>query len=180
MDGANLDHVFSLNIVPRVKAICRIGQPFLRADANFLRIAAKIGSRGGKLNAGPPVAEPHLEQLAIWVRQLAEELAKQGHPVGQLLTRAGISERALQAKDARIPFTKNAAFFELAAEATDNSRASRAHSKHSSASFRYSAAVAIASSPARVTKEGARGAPSFCQLSGQGFGGWGKPLSSHD
>ena len=121
MDGANLDHVFSLNIVPRVKAICRIGQPFLRADANFLRIAAKIGSRGGKLNAGPPVAEPHLEQLAIWVRQLAEELAKQGHPVGQLLTRAGISERALQAKDARIPFTKNAAFFELAAEATDDS-----------------------------------------------------------
>ena len=39
----------------------------------------------------------------------------------QLLTRAGISERALQAKDARIPFTKNAAFFELAAEATDDS-----------------------------------------------------------
>jgi AraC-like DNA-binding protein len=67
------------------------------------------------------VAEPHLEELAIWVRQLAEELAKQGHPVRQLLTRAGISERALGGKDARMPFTKNAAFFELAAEATENS-----------------------------------------------------------
>ena len=31
------------------------------------------------------------------------------------------SKRALQGKDARVPFTKNAAFFELAAEATDNS-----------------------------------------------------------
>jgi AraC-like DNA-binding protein len=67
------------------------------------------------------VAEPHLEELAIWVRQLAEELAKQGYPVRQLLTQAGISERALQGKDARIPFTKNAAFFEFAAEATENS-----------------------------------------------------------
>ena len=67
------------------------------------------------------MAERHLEELAIWVRQLADELAKQGYPVGQLLTQAGISERALQGKDARIPFTKNAAFFELAAEATDNS-----------------------------------------------------------
>jgi AraC-like DNA-binding protein len=67
------------------------------------------------------VAEPHLEELAIWVRQLAEELAKQGYPVRQLLMQAGISERALQGKDARTPFTKNAAFFELAAEATDNS-----------------------------------------------------------
>lgn len=73
------------------------------------------------MNAGPRVAEPHLEELAIWVRQLADELAKQGYPVGQLRTQAGISERALQGKDARIPFTKNAAFFELAAEATDNS-----------------------------------------------------------
>ena len=66
------------------------------------------------------MAEAHLEELAIWVRQLAQELAKQGYPVRQLLTQAGISERALQGKDARIPFTKNAAFFELAAEATDN------------------------------------------------------------
>jgi len=66
------------------------------------------------------VAEAHLEELAIWVRQLAQELAKQGYPVRQLLTQAGISERALHGKDARIPFTKNAAFFELAAEATDN------------------------------------------------------------
>ena len=67
------------------------------------------------------MAERHLEELAIWVRQLADALAKQGYPVGQLLTQAGISERALQGKDARLPFTKNAAFFELAAEATDNS-----------------------------------------------------------
>ena len=73
------------------------------------------------MNAGPPVAEPHLEELAVWVRQLAEELAKQGYPVTQLLTQAGLSERALQGKDARVAFTKNAAFFELAAEATDNS-----------------------------------------------------------
>jgi AraC-like DNA-binding protein len=98
------------------------GQPFLRADANFLRIAAKIGSRGSRVERrSTPVAEPHLEELAIWVRQLAEELAKQGYPVRQLLTQAGISERVLQGKDARIPFTKNASFFELAAEATNNS-----------------------------------------------------------
>src|SRR6516164_11142478 len=117
MQGKNFDHVYSVSfIVPPLHIAS--GQPFLGADANFLRIVAKIGNRGCR--GGPRVAEAHLEELAIWVRQLAQELAKQGYPVRQLLTQAGISERALQGKDARIPFTKNAAFFELAAEATDN------------------------------------------------------------
>jgi len=67
------------------------------------------------------VAEPPLKELAVWARQLAEELAKQGYPVKQLLTQAGLAERDLQGKDARISFTKNAAFFEIAAEVTENS-----------------------------------------------------------
>ena len=67
------------------------------------------------------MTEPHLEELAIWARQLAEGLAQQGYPVKQLLTQAGLSERDLQGKDARISFAKSAAFFELAAETTENS-----------------------------------------------------------
>ena len=67
------------------------------------------------------MAEPHLEELAIWTRQLAEGLAQQGYPVKQLLTQVGLSERDLQGKDARTSFAKNAAFFELAAETTENS-----------------------------------------------------------
>ena len=66
------------------------------------------------------MAEPHLEELAIWTRQLAEGLAQQGYPVKQLLTQVGLSERDLQGKDARTSFAKNAAFFELAAETTEN------------------------------------------------------------
>ena len=67
------------------------------------------------------MAEPDLKETAIWARQLAEELAKQGCPVRQLLAQAGLAERDLQEKDARTSFLKNAAFFELAAEVTDNS-----------------------------------------------------------
>ena len=67
------------------------------------------------------MAEPDLKETAIWARQLAEELAKQGHPVRELLAQAGLAERDLQEKDARISFLKDAAFFELAAEVTDNS-----------------------------------------------------------
>src|SRR3974390_3855011 len=59
--------------------------------------------------------------MAVWARQLAEELAKQGYPVTQLLTQAGLAERDLEGKDARISFVKNAALFELAAEVTENS-----------------------------------------------------------
>src|SRR3974390_682957 len=59
--------------------------------------------------------------MAVWARQLAEELAKQGYPVRQLLVQTGLAERDLQVKDARISFVKNAAFFELAAEVTEHS-----------------------------------------------------------
>jgi hypothetical protein len=41
------------------------------------------------------VAEPDLKETAIWARQLAEELAKQDHPVRQLLAQAGLAERDL-------------------------------------------------------------------------------------
>ena len=47
------------------------------------------------------MAEPNLKETAIWARQLAEELAKQGHPVRQLLAQARLTERDLQEKDAR-------------------------------------------------------------------------------
>jgi hypothetical protein len=67
------------------------------------------------------VAEPDFKEMAIWARQLAEELAKQGYPATQLLAQAGLTERDLQGKDARIPFLKSAAFFELSADATENS-----------------------------------------------------------
>ena len=67
------------------------------------------------------MTEPPFKETAVWARQLAEELAKQGYPVKQLLTRAGLAELDLQGKDARISFAKDAAFFELAADATENS-----------------------------------------------------------
>jgi AraC-like DNA-binding protein len=66
------------------------------------------------------VAEHPLNETAIWARQLADELAKQGYPVKKLLTQAGLTELDLQEKDARIAFSKNAAFFEMAADATEN------------------------------------------------------------
>jgi AraC-like DNA-binding protein len=66
------------------------------------------------------VTEPPFKETAVWARQLAEELAKQGYSVKQLLTQAGLEEHNLQGKDARISFAKNAAFFELAADATEN------------------------------------------------------------
>lgn len=59
--------------------------------------------------------------LAVWVRQLAAELRSQGYPVADLLAEAGLSEDDLAPHDARIPFVKHAAFFELAAKATGDS-----------------------------------------------------------
>ena len=55
---------------------------------------------------------------AIWVRELAAELKLEGHSVRRLLTQAGLETRELNAEGARIPFSKHAAFFELAAKAT--------------------------------------------------------------
>jgi AraC-like DNA-binding protein len=55
---------------------------------------------------------------AVWVRQLAADLKRRGYPTGQILARVGLDEKALGAERARIPFTKHAAFFELAAGAT--------------------------------------------------------------
>ena len=55
---------------------------------------------------------------AIWVRQLASELKRLGHPSGQILDRLGLDETAIGIERARIPFAKHAAFFELAARAT--------------------------------------------------------------
>ena len=49
MDGINFDHVFSVNIVRVLPLYVVSGQPFLGADANFLRIVAKIGSRGSRV-----------------------------------------------------------------------------------------------------------------------------------
>lgn len=59
---------------------------------------------------------------AVWTRQLAEELKRRGAPVGRLLAEAGLSESALTAENARVPFEKSAAFFEIAAAAVDDSR----------------------------------------------------------
>lgn len=59
---------------------------------------------------------------AIWTRLLAGELRRRGAPVGRILAEAGLSERALNAEDARVPFARSAAFFELAAAAVDDSR----------------------------------------------------------
>ncbi len=55
---------------------------------------------------------------AVWVRQLAAELKLRGHPVKRLLAQVGLDERSLNADGARIPISKHAAFFELAAEVT--------------------------------------------------------------
>ncbi len=57
---------------------------------------------------------------AVWVRQLAAELKLRGHPVKRLLAQVGLDERSLNADGARIPFAKHAAFFELAAEVTED------------------------------------------------------------
>lgn len=55
---------------------------------------------------------------AIWVRQLAEDLARRGLAPGPLLSRAGLGRAALAAEGARAPIDRMATFFELAAEAT--------------------------------------------------------------
>jgi AraC-like DNA-binding protein len=54
----------------------------------------------------------------VWARQLAAELKRRGHPAKRLLAQVGLNERNLNADGARIPFTKHAAFFDLAAEVT--------------------------------------------------------------
>lgn len=58
---------------------------------------------------------------AVWVRQLAAELARKGFPVRRLLGQAGIEERSLAVDGARLPIAEHVAFFERAAEATRNS-----------------------------------------------------------
>ncbi len=57
---------------------------------------------------------------AVWTRQLAEELNRRGVPARRLLTEAGLDPRTVETEDARVPFAKTAAFFELAADATDD------------------------------------------------------------
>ena len=64
------------------------------------------------------MSHPSPKHDAVWARQLAAELKLKGHPARRLLAQAGLDERSLNAKSARIPFDKYAAFFELAAEAT--------------------------------------------------------------
>lgn len=54
---------------------------------------------------------------AVWVRQLAAELASRGYRAKDLLASIGLDESDLSADGARIPFAKHAAFFELAREA---------------------------------------------------------------
>jgi AraC-like DNA-binding protein len=68
------------------------------------------------VTAAPPTHD------AVWVRQLAAELAQRGYPASGLLAAAGIEERSLADDRARVPLAGHAAFFELAAEATRNSR----------------------------------------------------------
>lgn len=53
---------------------------------------------------------------AVWVRQLAGELAARGYPAKQLLAQIGLDERDIATDRARIPFAKHAAFFELASK----------------------------------------------------------------
>jgi len=59
---------------------------------------------------------------AVWTRQLAEELRRRGAAVGRILAEAGLTDRALNAEDARVPFTRSAAFFELAAAGVNDAR----------------------------------------------------------
>jgi len=52
---------------------------------------------------------------AVWVRQLAAELRRQGYPAKRMLAALGLDQRSLEADGARIPFGLHAAFFEAAA-----------------------------------------------------------------
>lgn len=64
--------------------------------------------------------EASVEHDPVWTRQLAAELKQRGVPVQGLLAKAGIQARVLNEERARIRFAKSAAFFEAAAEATDD------------------------------------------------------------
>ena len=64
------------------------------------------------------MSHPSPKYDAVWARQLAAELKLRGHPAKRLLAQVGLDERSLKGDDARIPFAKYAAFFELAAEVT--------------------------------------------------------------
>lgn len=59
---------------------------------------------------------------AVWVRQLALELTRRGYPTEQILAEAGLNGTDFIAEDARVPFAKHAALFELAARATGDDR----------------------------------------------------------
>jgi AraC-like DNA-binding protein len=68
------------------------------------------------------MSRPSPSHDAVWVRQLAAELSSRGFSAKQLLAQVGLDERHISAEDARIPFAKHAAFFELAAETAGDSR----------------------------------------------------------
>lgn len=53
---------------------------------------------------------------AVWVRQLAAELERDGYPADRLLKQTGLDRRRIDEDGARISFAQHAAFFELAAE----------------------------------------------------------------
>lgn len=54
---------------------------------------------------------------AVWIRQLAAELQRAGCAADQILGQAGVDRQKIAADGARLPFSKHAAVFELAAEA---------------------------------------------------------------
>jgi len=66
------------------------------------------------------LAQPVRNHGAIWVRQLAAELDQKGHRADRLLRKVGLNRKELAREDARIPFARHAAFFELAAAETEN------------------------------------------------------------
>lgn len=55
---------------------------------------------------------------AVWVRQLAAWLERQGYPVERLFRQVGLKTRDIEADGSRVPFGKHAAFFEAAAQMT--------------------------------------------------------------
>lgn len=64
------------------------------------------------------MAAPARLHNAIWVKQLADQLRSEGHPVRKLLAEAGIEPRALNSEGARLPFERILMFFDIAAAAS--------------------------------------------------------------
>ena len=61
-----------------------------------------------------------IEANAVWARQLTDELKRRNEPVSDALASSGLSEQSLNSADGHVPFMKVAAFFEHAAEVTNN------------------------------------------------------------